>query len=54
LPADDPRQRQPDIGLAMRELGWKPKVQLRDGLARTIDYFEDLLSLDGSQAVAAE
>jgi len=54
LPADDPRQRQPDIGLAMRDLGWKPKVQLRDGLARTIAYFEDLLSLDGSQAVAAE
>ena len=54
LPADDPRQRQPDIGLAMRDLGWKPKVQLRDGLARTIAYFEDLLSSDGSQAVAAE
>ncbi|MDK4742862.1 UDP-glucuronic acid decarboxylase family protein [Rhizobium sp. LEGMi198b] len=54
LPADDPRQRQPDIGFAMRELGWKPKVQLRGGLAKTIAYFDDLLSSDRSQQVAAE
>ncbi|AYG57564.1 UDP-glucuronic acid decarboxylase family protein [Rhizobium jaguaris] len=54
LPTDDPRQRQPDIGLAKSELGWKPKVQLRGGLARTIAYFDDLLSSDGSHAVAAE
>ena len=39
LPADDPRQRKPDIGLARSELGWEPKVQLREGLAKTIDYF---------------
>ncbi|MBB5575596.1 UDP-glucuronic acid decarboxylase family protein [Rhizobium paranaense] len=54
LPADDPRQRQPDIGVAMRELGWKPKLQLRDGLAKTIAYFDELLSSDDSHAVAAE
>ncbi len=54
LPADDPRQRQPDIGLAVRELAWKPTVQLREGLARTIVYFEDLLSSGASQSVASE
>jgi len=55
LPADDPRQRQPDIGFAARELGWKPKIQLRAGLGRTIAYFEGLLSSGrGAQAIAAE
>jgi UDP-glucuronate decarboxylase len=44
LPADDPRQRQPDIALARRKLGWEPAVQLRDGLARTIAYFDHLLT----------
>jgi UDP-glucuronate decarboxylase len=43
LPADDPRQRQPDIGKAKEQLGWEPVVALRDGLAKTIDYFDDLL-----------
>ncbi len=42
LPQDDPKQRRPDIGLAERELGWKPKVALRDGLVRTIEYFDGL------------
>ncbi len=42
LPADDPKQRQPDISLAQEKLGWSPKVQLRDGLARTIDYFRSI------------
>lgn len=41
LPEDDPRQRQPDIALAKKELGWKPKVQLDDGLKKTIDYFRE-------------
>jgi len=40
LPADDPKQRQPDICLAREKLGWEPKVELRDGLKRTIDYFK--------------
>ena len=44
LPADDPRQRQPDIGLAERELGWKPAVGLDEGLAKTISYFDELLA----------
>ena len=43
LPADDPRQRQPDIGRAEAELGWRPTTSLRDGLAKTIDYFDELL-----------
>ena len=39
LPADDPQQRCPDIGLARTKLGWAPKTQLQDGLERTIEYF---------------
>jgi UDP-glucuronate decarboxylase len=39
LPADDPRQRRPDITLAKRVLKWEPKVPLEDGLLRTIAYF---------------
>lgn len=39
LPQDDPTKRQPDISLAKRELGWEPRVQLREGLQRTIDDF---------------
>jgi len=43
LPADDPRQRQPDITLARSALAWEPKVALEDGLRETIRYFRDLL-----------
>jgi UDP-glucuronate decarboxylase len=43
IPADDPVQRQPDIGLAKKALDWEPRTSLEDGLARTIEYFEDLL-----------
>lgn len=39
LPQDDPRQRQPDIGLAKEKLGWAPSVALDAGLAKTVDYF---------------
>lgn len=39
LPQDDPRQRQPDIKIAKEMLGWEPKIQLEDGLIKTIDYF---------------
>ena len=44
LPSDDPRQRQPDIALAKKELGWSPTVQLKEGLQKTIAYFDELLS----------
>lgn len=44
LPEDDPTQRQPDISLAKEKLcGWEPQVQLKDGLIKTIAYFENLL-----------
>jgi dTDP-glucose 4,6-dehydratase len=42
LPADDPKVRQPDITRAKSILGWEPRVQLREGLQRTIDYFRGL------------
>ena len=44
LPADDPKQRQPDIALAKAKLGWQPKVALDDGLKETIAYFRQLLA----------
>jgi UDP-glucuronate decarboxylase len=44
LPADDPKQRKPDITLAGAKLGWKPKVALADGLKETIAYFKKLLA----------
>lgn len=43
LPADDPKQRQPNISLAKEKLGWEPKVRLEDGLKETIAYFRKLL-----------
>ena len=43
LPADDPTQRCPDIGLARRTLDWEPAVKLEDGLQRTITYFQGIL-----------
>jgi UDP-glucuronate decarboxylase len=43
LPADDPKQRKPDITKAKNVLGWEPKVQLEDGLKETIAYFKKLL-----------
>jgi UDP-glucuronate decarboxylase len=44
LPADDPRQRKPDISKASEILKWQPKLPLREGLAKTIAYFEDFLA----------
>jgi UDP-glucuronate decarboxylase len=44
LPADDPKQRQPDITLAKQYLDWEPTVPLREGLSRTIAYFDRLLT----------
>lgn len=44
LPQDDPLQRCPDISRAKSVLNWEPTVQLETGLARTIEYFDRLLS----------
>jgi UDP-glucuronate decarboxylase len=44
LPSDDPKQRQPNISQAQELLGWTPATQLRDGLTRTIAYFDALLA----------
>ena len=43
LPPDDPSQRQPDIDLAKKELGWEPKIQIREGLIKTIEYFTSII-----------
>ena len=43
LPADDPKQRQPDITKARKQLGWEPTIPLRQGLMRTIEYFRPLI-----------
>jgi UDP-glucuronate decarboxylase len=43
LPQDDPKQRQPDISLAKKQLAWEPGIQLEEGLSRTIDYFRTTL-----------
>jgi len=41
LPEDDPLQRRPNIDLAKEQLGWEPKIQLKEGLERTIEYFRE-------------
>jgi UDP-glucuronate decarboxylase len=43
LPADDPKQRRPDIAKARELLGWEPTIQLREGLAATIAYFRNVI-----------
>ncbi len=50
LPSDDPKQRQPDISLAKAKLGWEPKIALREGLIKTIAYFDQLLK-SGESAI---
>ena len=45
LPADDPKQRCPDIRLATATLGWKPKVSLDEGLVKTINYVKSQLAV---------
>ena len=47
LPADDPKQRRPDITRAREQLGWEPKVELAEGLRHTIDYFRNLVPANG-------
>jgi UDP-glucuronate decarboxylase len=44
LPENDPKQRQPDISLAQEVLDWQPRIALKEGLEKTIAYFEQLLS----------
>jgi len=44
LPEDDPRQRQPLIDLAKKELDWEPRIKLEEGLVKTISYFDKLLN----------
>ncbi len=44
LPQDDPRQRQPDISLARKTIDWNPTIELREGISRTIAYFDNYLS----------
>jgi UDP-glucuronate decarboxylase len=51
LPADDPRQRQPDITKARKLLAWAPRTPLKEGLVRTIAYFEELLKEEDVRAV---
>src|SRR5579885_1897482 len=53
LPDDDPKQRQPDIGLAGQLLGWRPRVTLDEGLRSTIDYFEALFCAHGTSTAAS-
>jgi UDP-glucuronate decarboxylase len=43
LPQDDPKQRQPDIALAKKNLDWEPSIGLEDGLKETINYFKEIL-----------
>ncbi len=50
LPQDDPKVRQPDITLARSVLNWDPQVPLREGLKKTIPYFQRLVQEDGAQA----
>ena len=47
LPSDDPKQCQSDIAFAQKELGWNPQVPLREGLAKTIIYFDEFISHGG-------
>ncbi len=54
LPQDDPRQRQPDITRAQDLLDWKPKTPLKEGLVKTIAYFEDLLREPGTRELLCE
>ncbi len=53
LPENDPRQRRPDISRAQEILSWSPRTQLKEGLIRTIAYFEKLLSENDVRAVLA-
>ena len=49
LPRDDPKQRRPDITRAKTLLGWEPKIQLHDGLTRSLDYFRAAVEAEKAQ-----
>jgi len=49
LPENDPSRRQPDITLARQILNWEPKVQLKEGLEKTVIYFDQILSSEVSK-----
>ena len=44
LPEDDPKQRQPDVSLAEKNINWNPTIDLKEGLRHTIEYFSDILN----------
>ncbi len=50
LPEDDPKVRQPDISLARELLGWEPKIPVREGLKKTLEYFANLLDRPSSES----
>jgi dTDP-glucose 4,6-dehydratase len=50
LPEDDPKVRQPDISLARELLGWEPRIPVREGLKKTLEYFADLLDRPSSES----
>ena len=52
IPVDDPKQRRPDITRARELLGWEPTIQLREGLMRTIQYFEGVIGTDSQRPSA--
>ncbi|MFN2412956.1 MAG: UDP-glucuronic acid decarboxylase family protein, partial [Pyrinomonadaceae bacterium] len=54
LPQDDPKQRQPNIDRAKKLLDWKPKVQLAEGLKKTVEYFAGMIKYEHSSAAKAE
>jgi UDP-glucuronate decarboxylase len=54
LPRDDPRQRQPDISQAKQLLSWAPRTLLKEGLTKTIAYFQDLLKDKGLRTALTE
>jgi nucleoside-diphosphate-sugar epimerase len=53
LPQDDPKVRQPDISRARKLLDWEPRVSLRDGVSRTIEYFRSVIHAAGASASKA-
>ncbi len=50
LPQDDPTQRRPDLGRAKKILGWEPTTAIQDGLVKTVEYFDSLLSMAGNKS----